>query len=368
MTAIIDQALLLAAVTRVRRAVLSKNTIPILSHMRIEARGGTVTLIASDLDVESRARVEAQVEAPFDTCVPADVLSDFAKRAPKGAQIKLSHDAEKHRMRLSFGRSSVNVATLPAEDFPLFDAIDDGADIAVKTADLKAIAEFCGGAISTEEAQYYLNGIFLHIHEGRLRGVATNARILARIDSITPPEDCDMPAVIIPTRAVGMIAVLPDEDVTMTVSERRIHIEGGDWSLSAKTIDGTFPDYHRVIPPANSLTTSTTAAGGALSTAIATAIIGIAKTDSHAIAFEADENTNMIALSRRNDTSDAAVELTAQCDGGGRIGFSHSYATVAINALGEGPLSIKFGEIGAPTLWGRPDDSDAIFVIMPMRV
>lgn len=239
MNIIVQRADLARALTAVSKAVEKRNTIPILGCVHIGAKAGELRIRGTDLDIEITSVVPASVAEPGEVCVDAGRLLDIARKMA-GDEVMLSLAAEK--LTVKAGRSRFNLATLPWQDFPSLSAGDLPHRFNIDLAALFKPVQF---AISSEETRYYLNGIFLHVIDGALRAVATDGH---RLSMNTAPAPCEFPGVIVPRKTVG---VVPTGEIEVALSSSKIRMTAGDTVVVSKLIDGTFPDYERVIPKTN---------------------------------------------------------------------------------------------------------------------
>ncbi len=254
----IERAVLLKAVAQAQSVVERRNTIPILANVLIEAEGDTVSFRATDLDVEVIDTVPAKVERAGATTVPAVTLHEIVRKLPDGALVTLGDDGASGRVTVEAGRSNFALATLPREDFPLMASSEYDTNFAAPAPMLRRLFDKSKFAISTEETRYYLNGVYMHVATGddgqALRCVATDGHRLARIDADLPIGAETMPGVIVPRKTVGELRKLLDDDeaeIAVSVSETKIRFATPEITLTSKVIDGTFPDYTRVIPQGN---------------------------------------------------------------------------------------------------------------------
>lgn len=253
----IERAALLKAMSRAQGVVERRTTIPILSNVLIEAEGDKVSFRATDLDIEILESLPAMVEQAGATTIPAHTLHEIARKLPDGAMISLTEEPGEGRLQVSAGRAQFTLPTLPKEDFPVMASSEYDVNYAITSPILRRLFEKANFAISTEETRYYLNGIYLHTIEedgSKLRAVATDGHRLARIDTDLPPGAAGAPGVIVPRKTVGELRKLLENDeaqINVSVSETKIRFAAEGLTLTSKVIDGTFPDYTRVIPQGN---------------------------------------------------------------------------------------------------------------------
>lgn len=369
MKATVERAALLKALAHVQSVVERRNTIPILSNVLIDAGSDGLTLSATDLDLSIVEPVASQVSLMGSTTVPAHTLFDIVRKLPDGAQIDLS--AADGRMTLSAGRSRFQLGTLPRDDFPV---IDTGAlpfGFTVPAVTLKHMIDKTRFAISTEETRYYLGGIFLHVtdeSQPMLRAVATDGHRLARVAINRPDGAVGMPDVIVPRKAIGEVRKLLDEadgEIIVGISPARIRFAIGGIVLTTKLIDGTFPDYSRVIPTGNDkvLTFEPRALAESVDR-----VATIATDKTRAVKFAIEPGKITLAVnSPENGT--AAEELSADYDDGGlEVGFNSRYLLDILGQLDSDTAQFVMADGGAPVLIQEKAGAPALYVLMPMRV
>ncbi|SMH42453.1 DNA polymerase III subunit beta [Maritimibacter sp. HL-12] len=368
----IERAVLLKAVAQAQSVVERRNTIPILANVLIEAEGGDVSFRATDLDIEVVDRVHAMVERAGATTVNAVMLHEIVRKLPDGATVALAADEAAGRLTIEAGRSSFSLATLPKEDFPVMANSEYTANFAAAAPVLRRLFDKSKFAISTEETRYYLNGVYMHVSEaegGRvLRCVATDGHRLARIDADLPPGAEEMPGVIVPRKTVGELRKLLEDDdaqIAVSVSETKVRFATPEIILTSKVIDGTFPDYTRVIPTGNTKKMEVDA------TEFARAVDRVATVSSErsrAVKLQLDEDR--LVLSVNAPDAGAAEEELAVAYGDERleIGFNAKYLLEIASQVDRENAVFMFNSAGEPALMREGNDTSAIYVVMPMRV
>ncbi|GAA4221947.1 DNA polymerase III subunit beta [Sagittula sp. NFXS13] len=367
-----ERATLLRAVAQAQSVVERRNTIPILANVLIEAEGETVSFRATDLDIEVLDKAVAQVEKAGGTTVSAVTLHEIVRKLPDGALVSLSEEPGSGRLTVSAGRSMFNLATLPKEDFPVMASSEYSSNFTAKAQVLRRLFDKSKFAISTEETRYYLNGVYMHVADGdggkKLRCVATDGHRLARIDADLPDGAEDMPGVIVPRKTVGEMRKLLDEDdmdIAVSVSETKVRFATPEITLTSKVIDGTFPDYTRVIPQGNTRKLEVDA------TEFAKAVDRVATVSSErsrAVKLALDEDR--LVLSVNAPDSGAAEEELAVAYGDERleIGFNAKYLLEIASQVDRENAVFMFNSSGDPTLMREGNDTSAVYVVMPMRV
>src|SRR3990170_90224 len=254
----IERSALLKSLNHVQSVVERRNTIPILSNVLINAAAGAVRLTATDLDIEVIDEVPADVAQAGATTVPAHMIHDIIRKLPDGAQVEIEQGPDEGRLAVLSGRSRFSLQALPPSDFPDLAAGEFSHRFTLPAADLKFLIDKARFAISTEETRYYLNGIYLHHVEAggtaRLRAVATDGHRLAQVEVEAPEGSAGMPGIIVPRKTVlELVKLIEDTEAGMEValSASKIRFLAASLTLTSKLIDGTFPDYERVIPKHN---------------------------------------------------------------------------------------------------------------------
>jgi DNA polymerase-3 subunit beta len=369
-----DRATLLRALAHVQSVVEKRNTIPILSNVMIAVHDGKLTLTATDMEI-------AVVEDMAATCIrngactaPAATLYEIVRKLPDGAEVELDCPGGDAQLALRAGRYATSLVVLPTEDFPSMTAGTLPHKFALPAHTLRALIDRTRFAISTEETRYYLNGIYMHAGEADgvrvLRAVATDGHRLARVEEPLPEGAASMPGVIVPRKTINELRKLVDEvtsDVEIALSDTRIQFRVGSITLTSKLIDGTFPEYERVIPRDNDK------------------VLRVGKKDfSDAVARVAaisSERSRPVKLSLARDllvlsaSSPEQGTATEELDGDRvkyeagplEIGFQARYLNDITDQIGE-QVEFRFADGAAPTIVQDAADSSALFVLMPMRV
>lgn len=368
----IERMALLRALGHVQGVVERRNTIPILGNVKLDAKGGQLTLTGTDLDVAVMETVAAQTQAEGQVTVPAHMFYDIVRKLPDGAQISLTLDPATSRVSVVAGRSSFYLACLPVEDFPVMDAGTFDARFVLASSECAELVDKTRFAISTEETRYYLNGIFLHSMKDNgvemLRAVATDGHRLARMEIPLPSGASDVPGIIIPRKTVGELRKLMDEsdqDVTIEVSENKIRFSAGAITLVSKLIDGTFPDYERVIPKENDRLLEINAK--VLREAV-DRVSTIASDKSRAIKLICSNNAlTLLADSQDHGEAQEVLEVDFQAEEV-QIGFNSRYLLEMLSQIEGETVQFAFSDSGSPAVVRDTGTMGALYVIMPMRV
>jgi DNA polymerase-3 subunit beta len=368
----VERAELLKSLGHVHRVVERRNTIPILANVLVRAEKSALSLKATDLDLEVIESIAAEVAPGGSTTVPAHMFYEIVRKLPEGSQVVLEASGDRAVLAIRAGRSRFTLQTLPESDFPDLAAADMTHKFALNAADLKKLIDKTQFAISTEETRYYLNGIYLHAagtgKAATLRAVATDGHRLAQADLPLPTGADGMPGVIVPRKAVSEVQRLIEDseaDVTVELSPSKIRFSIGDVVLTSKLIDGTFPDYARVIPTGNDKELVVDkqdfeAAVDRVSTV----------SSERGRAVKLSLSGGRLVLSVTNpDSGSATEELEVEYDADPiDIGFNSRYL-LDIAAQIDGEVAVlKLADPGSPTLIQDKDAKGTLYVLMPMRV
>jgi DNA polymerase-3 subunit beta len=368
----VERAELLKSLGHVHRVVERRNTIPILGNVHVRADRGKLSLKATDLDVEVTDSIGAEVGPGGSTTVPAHMFYEIVRKLPEGAQIILEASGDRAVLAIRAGRSRFTLQTLPESDFPDLAAGEMTHAFSLKASELKRLIEKTQFAISTEETRYYLNGIYLHVagtgKAQTLRAVATDGHRLAQVDLELPKGAAGIPGVIVPRKTVGEVQRLIEDseaEIGVELSSGKVRFTIGEVILTSKLIDGTFPDYARVIPLGNDKELVVDkkdfeAAVDRVST--------VSSERGRAVKLSLTGGRLLLSVTNP-DSGSANEELEVEYDSDPLdIGFNSRYL-LDIAAQIEGEVAVlKLADPGSPTLIQDKDAKGALYVLMPMRV
>ncbi|MCU0954947.1 MAG: DNA polymerase III subunit beta [Hyphomicrobium sp.] len=372
MRLVIEKGELSRALGHVTSVVERRTTIPILSNVLLKASPAGLEFKATDLEREVVEEAKADVTQPGALTVPALMLHDIVRKLPDGAQIELKRDAEKERLTLSAGQARFALQTLGPEDFPDIAAGDLGHSFEVPASELKLIIDKTRFAISTEETRYYLNGIFFHTAETNkkpmLRAVATDGHRLAQAELPLPKGAAGMPGVIIPRKTVHELQRLLEgltDAVRISVSASKVRFEIGSVTLTSKLIDGTFPDYGRVIPQSND---KEMLVHNSIFKEAVDRVSTVASERGRAVKLALSKNKLVLSVNNPEGgsaTEEIGVTYDAQPI---EIGFNAKYLLDIAGQIEGEDARFLLADAGSPTMIKDSENNGALYVLMPMRV
>ncbi len=369
----ITRADLLRALNHVHSVVERKNTIPILANVLLKADNGMLSLGTTDMDLEMSETVSAQVQTPGATTVPAHTLYDIVRKLPDDANVEITAASSGASVQLKAGKSTFRLGCLPVEDFPKMGSTDNFAyNFAIPAADLRTLIDRTRFAISTEETRYYLNGIYLHAAQNDgvdvLRAVATDGHRLARFEMPLPEGAKDMPGVILPRKAVNEIRKLIDEagdTIHIALTDSKLKFSFDHIALTTKLIDGTFPDYERVIPKNNDKYLEL---NPVMFAKAVDRVSTISSEKSRAVKLTLGGKTLTLSATAA-DSGSASEEIEINFDGGSmEIGFNSAYLMDVTKQIEGDGCRFALSDAASPTIIQDMSDTSSLYVLMPMRV
>jgi DNA polymerase-3 subunit beta len=367
----LERAALLKSLGHVQSVVERRNTIPILANVLIRASGSDVSFAATDMEIEINETVPGQVSKAGAVTAPAHTLYEIVRKLPEGAQVEVSAAAS-NQLTLSSGRSHFKLGCLPVDDFPKMPEGDLKQKFKLSATDLRALIDRTRFAISTEETRYYLNGIYLHTTKQKnvevLRAVATDGHRLARVEMAAPAGAKGMPGIIVPRKTVNEVRKLIDEivgEVEIALSEAKVRFTMDGVVITSKLIDGTFPDYERVIPVGNDKMMEVNAREFASAT---DRVATISSEKSRAVKISLTPG-HLVLSATSPEAGSATEELEVRYDGGLLdVGFNARYLLDIMQQMEGEAARFALADATAPAIIQDIADPSALYVLMPMRV
>jgi DNA polymerase-3 subunit beta len=369
---IIERAKLLPSLAHVQSVVERRNTIPILSNVLLRAEAGKLSLSATDMDLEIVESVPAEIIEAGATTAPAHTLYEIVRKLQDGSYVEFETNAQTGSLSVRGGRSNFQLGCLPIEDFPQMAGSSMPISFSLGAADLRSLIDRARFAISTEETRYYLNGIYLHAARSDevpvLRAVATDGHRLARVEMPLPDGAGDMPGVIIPRKTVGEVRKLMDDvtgQIDLSLSDTKLRFAFDNVVLTSKLIDGTFPDYERVIPSGNDKVLEVNPRDFA---SAVDRVATIATEKTRAVKLTIDRGTLTVSANSPESgsaTEELEVVYTATPL---EIGFNSRYLLDITQQIEGDGCRLTIADAASPTIIRDTSDGSALYVLMPMRV
>ena len=366
---------LLKALSHIHGIVEVRHTLPILSNIILEAKDDKLILSSTNLDIYCSDKIKAEVLQSGEVSVSAVTFFEIIKRLPSGSEVLMIMEEGENEIRLTCGRSKFNLSTLKTDDFPIISDSDLSTNFVLSADELIRIIDKTKFAVSNEETRYYLNGIFLHKAERNsiqfLRAVATDGHRLAQYDIPLPQGAEDITGIIIPKKTIYELRKVLDDangDVSVSLNENKIKFSFNDLKVVSKVIDGTFPDYTKVIPQNNDKNFKTN--NSDLKNAIdrVSAVAANEESKSKAIKFCIENNS--LSLSVESQSKGSANEMIDVNYSGDKvdIGFNSKYIIDICNEVDGDEISISLSDSISPAIILDKTDENLFFVLMPMRI
>jgi DNA polymerase-3 subunit beta len=372
MQVVVERAHLIKSLGHVQSVVEKRGTIAVLSNVKLEAKGDSVSLTATDMDLAVVEKVQATVSKAGATTVPAHTFYDIVRKLPEGSQIEISSSEDGSKVTIKAGQSRFSLACLPVDDFPVMAEGELKHNFTLKSAECMSLIDKPSFAISTEETRYYLNGIYLHAagtgKDKVLRAVATDGHRLARIEVTLPAGADGMPGVIVPRKAIYELKKLiegSEGDVEISLSDTKIRFVFGSAVLVSKLIDGNFPDYERVIPSGNDKLMEVDCKQF-IQAVDRVSVISSEK--SRSIKFKLNNGKlTMSASSAEHGTASEDLDVTYSA-AAIEVGFNSRYLLDMMANIEGDTAQFLLNDGASPAIVRDSADVGALYVIMPMRV
>ena len=365
----VDRNTPLKPLGHVYSVVERRNTIPILSNVLIETNSSKVSFTATDMDMDIVEETTCIVSSQGKVTLSAHTLYDIIRKLPDGSEVKV--ELKELNVEISAGNSKFILPTLPVDDYPIMTNIEKDHEFDVQSIDLANVIDNTKFAISLEETRYYLNGIFLHVPNSdiqKLRAVATDGHRLAQAEIPLPEGASNMPGIILPRKAVGEIRKLTDSTdgkIKVIISNTKAQFVFPNSILTTKLIDGSFPDYQRVIPKENlnKLVVSNQEFSKAIDR-----VSTVSLEKSRAVKLSL--SNNLLSLNvNSHDLGNASEDLEIDYSYDNiEIGFNSKYLLDITSQIQGKEIQILLSDSASPALITDPDQDGVIFVLMPMRV
>jgi len=363
----VEQNALLKALAHAQSVVERRQTIPILANVLLEADKDSVLLKATDNELEIAEKIPAKVEVAGAVTVPAHKLYDIVRRLPDGSELAMELSEETSQVNLVSGRAKFALASIAPEGFPSMAREETPVTFDLAASQLINLINQTSFAVSVEETRYNLNGIYLHAKEDTLVAVATDGHRLALAKTALPEGAKDVSGIIIPRKTIAEIAKLAAENVEnvhISLSANQIRFAMNDVELSSRLVDGTYPDYEKVIPTNNDKVLEA-------DVKVLTDVIervSVISERSRGIKLSLHENLLHLSTAAVDEGSAEdeldAVYTAEELD----IGFNFRYLLDILAQIKGQNVKMLLQDGVSPVILQDAADNSSLFVLMPMRV
>ncbi len=357
--------------THLQGIVDKKNSLPILSNILIEAQDNALTLSSTDMDISIIEKIDCNVSEDGSTTINAQMLYDIVRKIDDNSEIEIiSNDGKLLTLRANGSRFSL--ACLPKEDFPIIDQNNSGVNIKINSQIIFKLIDKTKFAISNEETRYFLNGLYFNINREENKSivtlVGTDGHRLAKFSHYIENNIDEVSGVIIPKKTIYELSKLiseRDQSILISISSNKIIFTIDNIIFISKLIDGSFPDYKRVIPKENS---NVLKVNREILLSAVDRVSTIANEKSPVIKFKLLQNVlNLNTIN--NESSTASEDLKINYNGDDiEIGFNSKYIMDIVNNLEDEEISINLKDNTSPIIATENSNSNLVYVLMPMRV
>ena len=347
--------------------VEKRDTIPILSNVRIKTFDNCIEITATDLALEISEKINAKINVHGELTVPSQLLFDIVRKAPENAEIDLREEKDSGQVFIFFGESKFSIGYLPTSDFPVMENETFEHNILINAKDLSYLINNCKFSMGVDESRQYLNGIFMHQSLDNLSSVATDGHRLSRCQIRITEKLNDFKGIIIPKKAVSEMSKLLegfDKKVELRVSKSKIQLSLNNLIITSKLLNATFPDYESVIPKTNNLIMKTDCMAFS-ETIDRVSTVSLEKFRT----VKLDISNDLCVVSSFGQEKSAGTEqIKVKYTGPNiNINFNAKYILDVLNVFKAGEVSLTFSENTAPTILKSENSPNSLYLIMQMR-
>ena len=364
----IPQKILLDCLNHFQSVVERRNTIPILSNIRIvsEEQSKKLVITATDLALELNESVPADIKETGGITIPSQLFFDIVRKAPESSKINFKKDEKVDLVYVSFNESKFSIPSLPVDDFPVMDVNELETTIEIESDLLKNLIDNCKFCMGLDESRQYLNGIYLHLSKNLISTVATDGHRLSK-SSLTKEFSGEFEGIIIPKKTVFEISKILEEyanKIILNFSKTRLKIVLGDVKIISKLINSTFPDYESVIPTSNDQIMIVDCKSFSESI---DRVSTISTEKFRTVKFDVSNNVCVVSSfgsEKSLGTENVKVDYSGPAFS---INFNSRYVLDVLNIIKEGNVKFCFSKDTAPTILESGSIKNTIFLIMQMR-
>ena len=358
-----ERSYLAAALGVANRAVSSRNTLPILSHVKLETEDDRLKITATDLDTAIRCALPASVSENGELALPASSLSDYISKLSDGP---VTLEAGDGKVVVRSGHSRFTLVSAPAEDFPLVPEVEHGTEITITSATLKEMLRLTTFAASKEESRSLLMGVLFEARGNTLTLVATDTHRLAWKQTQLSSEVATPVSAIVPAKPLQelerVLKNTADEMVTIRFGSSQVQFQSSDATLVSRVLDGQFPNYEKVIPKATERKVTFERAE-LLNAVRRVDIVSRFASQKMVVKFT---GATMIMSAESSEAGQAYEEVPIAMDGTDlQIAFNAKYLSEVLNTLTEDQLTLELNGSLQPGI--LREGGDFVYIVMPMQ-
>ena len=362
----IKRSVLLPCLQCVSGNVERRQTLPILSNLLLEIKPNSISLTASDMEVELVVHVEAKLDQTTRLTLPAKKILDICRALPEDSTLEF--DIQNEKALIKSGKSRFTLATLPAQEYPVIDITDEAVDFSLSHEKLTNLLTNTQFAMAQQDVRYYLNGLLLEVTDKSIKAVATDGHRLAFDETDIKKSSEETRQVIVPRKGVTELIRLlqtSENEANVKISKNHIQITSDNLSFTSKLIDGKFPDYQRVIPELSE--TVLTANREELKNSLArAAILSNEKYRGVKVGFSKD---SLRILAHNPEKEEAEVEVGVTYQGEEmEIGFNVNYIIDALSAIKTEKVILSVLNPNSSCLIIPEQKAQCQYVVMPMKL
>lgn len=363
----VEREALLKALSHQQSLIEKRTSVPILSHVHLEAKPGALSLTGTDLEISLVETIPADTHTEGKTTVSVHTLRDIVRKLPDKAPINLTVNPEGHGLTLRSVLSEFVLPTLPASDFPPVHPQELPHRFTLSSHVFRSLIEDTRFAMSTEEARYFLNGIYFHREQDQWRAVATDAHRLA-LSWASLPLNSDLPGVIIGKKTIQELSKLLEEspeEVTLSLSNNQLLLSFDNVLFSSRLVEGQFPDYWEAIPKnhPHQVVLDVRAFAQAIDR------VGMVSSENHRLIKLAFQPGQLLLSANSQQYGSGFEQMTI--DYGGQdiaLGFNPRYVLDICNHIKGEKVILFLKDNASPTLFLDPENQVVTYVLMPMRI
>ncbi|MBT3531516.1 MAG: DNA polymerase III subunit beta [Gammaproteobacteria bacterium] len=364
---VISREALLKPLQMVSGVVERRQTLPVLSNVLMVLDGSELSLTGTDLEVELIGRVPVdQAHEAGAVTVPARKLLDICKSLADDANVEFS--LSDNKLTLKSGRSRYTLTTLPASEFPSVDEEPDTFSLSISQAKLHELLESTSFAMAQQDVRYYLNGMLFEVAPDFLRVVATDGHRLAMETLNMDNPINDVQQLILPRKGILELSrLLGDEqgEITLTFGQNHIRAKVPAVTFTSKLVDGKFPDYNRVLPKGG----NKVLIGECQELRQAFSRAAILSNEKYRGVRVMLSNGELKILANNPEQEEAEEVVSVEYEGDSlEIGFNVSYLIDVLSTLSSKKARITLSDPNSSALIEAEEGSDALYVVMPMRL